>query len=116
MILNLTNSELNEGGIANLPEQKQAELNQLLHFDAILNKSEIEERADAIATIAITSFLETEEKEGKRGLMRRAMIDGAPFLLAQLELSLLKSGIFPVYALYKNKERVGFIQKYGIPS
>jgi len=61
-------------------------LKQLLTFDTLPSREELEQRADQIAALAI----------GTRATI--AMIGGAPYLMSALERALKASGIRPVYA------------------
>lgn len=66
------------------------ELSVLLDFDHAPSREEIEERARQITELA----KHYQEEQG----MERAMIGGAPWLMAVLESALYKARIEPVYA------------------
>lgn len=96
MILNLTQHsatpEQIAQGVVDLPDEARAELCALLTFDSLPTRDEIEERATAIADLAAL------ESETEHGCCIRAMIGGAPFLMAALEGELRANGIKPLYA------------------
>ena len=99
MILNLTQHHATpeeiSAGVRELPEDKKEKIRSLLTFNEIPSNQEIKERAEEIASEAWLIFEFAVTKE------RKALIGGAPFLMAGLELELLKRGIQPVYAFSK---------------
>jgi hypothetical protein len=92
-IANLTqhNSTIDQQkvGVVDLVEM-QNEIRELLTFDEIPTKNEMEERAFRLAQIV---------KE--QGVFEKAMIGGAPFFMSTLEKVLKENGIQPVYAFSK---------------
>jgi len=62
------------------------EVQNLLTFNQIPNRDEIIARAEALADIALASGY------------KKALIGGAPYLMAPLERALKKRGIEPLYA------------------
>ena len=97
MIINLTQhpatAEQITAGVLDLPPARRASICQLLTFDALPTYDEIEETANSIALIA-DSFL---PEEGPH----QAMIGGAPWLMAPLEIALRNQIITPIYAFSK---------------
>ena len=90
MILNLTQhpatAEQLDAGVVDLEPAMRAELQRLLTFASLPTARQVDERAQAIAALV-------EPLEAKR-----AMIGGAPFLMARLEAALQDYCIEPVYA------------------
>ena len=90
-IVNLTQhkaaSEQVEAGVIE-PADKQR-VRGLLTFQELPNKEVIEERANELASIA--------ESMGAK----KALIGGAPYLMAPLEKALKEKGITPLYAFSK---------------
>lgn len=72
------------------PASKQA-VRQLLTFDELPSREEIQSRASTIAEIACHEQAEV------------AMIGGAPYLMSALESALMFRGIAPVYAFSKRE-------------
>ncbi len=107
MILNLTQHlatpEQREAGVVDLPETVRGILLDALTFDFLPTSEEIRARAETLAEIAhnqIPAHPHFDEK---------ALIGGAPYLMAPLERALLARGIEPVYAfsLRESVERIG---------
>lgn len=71
------------------PEERKT-LSECLHFDSVPDTEELNMRAEALADLACTS-------------LGYAMIGGAPYLMASLELALLKRGIQAAYAFSKRE-------------
>ncbi len=92
-IANLTqhtaSEEQKKAGVFDLNEERQEKLKQLLTFEELPTKEEIQERAEKITELA--------EDTGK------AMIGGAPYLMASLEQALIEKGIQPLYAFSKRE-------------
>jgi len=88
VILNLTqhaaSPEQVEAGVVE-PEEK-ARVQKLLTFASLPSLAEIHERAEAIADVA------------SRHGATRAMVGGAPYLMAPLEWALIKRNILPLYS------------------
>lgn len=84
-ILNLTQhastAEQQDAGVRDLGATEMATLRELLNFDEIPTSTQVSERAQAIAALAA--------EHGDK----RAMIGGAPFLMAPLEHALKASGV-----------------------
>ncbi len=93
-ILNLTQHKSTpaqkDAGVIDMKKDSNSLLIELLTFDEIPKPNEIHERAKNIAEIA-----------AKEGGYTHAMIGGAPFLMSNLEKSLLIKGIKPIYAFSK---------------
>ena len=89
-----------EAGVVDLPAAEQAELAGLLTFNELPTIERVQARAKALARIA------------KDHGANRAMIGGAPYLMAPLESALLECGIIPVYA-FSRRESVEQIQPDG---
>ena len=94
MILNLTQHpatpEQREAGVSDLPDELRKQLVGLLTFDLLPSTEEIEDRAESIALLADSLLPE----EGNPA----AMIGGAPYLMAPLEVALRNQRIRPLYA------------------
>ena len=90
-IINLTQHaparEQAEAGVFE-PADKQR-VRELLNFNELPNKEAINERAEKLASIA--------ESMGAK----KALIGGAPYLMAPLEKALKAKGIAPLYAFSK---------------
>ena len=89
-ILNLTQHaptpEQVEAGVVELPPEHKEVLKDLLNFNEIPSRKDIEDRAEVISVLA-------------RGAgATHAMIGGAPFLMGALESTLMENGIKPLYA------------------
>ncbi len=95
MILNLTQHpatpEQVAAGVVDLPAEQRAELCDLLTFEALPTRADIEGRAGAIANLVRSGDL--------------AMIGGAPWLMAPLERQLVLAGVRPMYA-FSTRESV----------
>jgi len=93
MIINLTQHiatpEQRKAGVFD-PACKKV-IQKLLTFDELPTKDEIEQRARKLATLA---YLYNAKK---------AMIGGAPFLMASLEKALKERNITPVYAFSRRE-------------
>ena len=94
MILNLTQHpatpEQREAGVSDLPDELRKQLVGLLTFSQLPSREEIEDRAEALALLADSLLPE----EGNPA----AMIGGAPYLMAPLEVALRNQRIRPLYA------------------
>lgn len=118
-IINLTQHrnthEQTDLHVVQLLEEEREQLVQLLTFDDIPSKEEMEIRAKEIAQLA--------KKEYDRIVMPwlpcQGMIGGAPFFMATLERALREVGITPVYA-FSRRESVdealpgGGVQKVSV--
>ena len=87
-IINLTQHQATKDQVADgvVDPENKAAVQSALTFDAIPSKSELKERAELLARIAIESGC------------NKAMIGGAPFFMSTLESALLAAGITPLYA------------------
>ena len=94
MILNLTQHpatpEQIEAGVVDLPDSVRPALIGWLTFSQLPSREEIEDRAEALALLADSLLPE----EGNPA----AMIGGAPYLMAPLEVALRNQRIRPLYA------------------
>ncbi len=97
MILNLTQhqatAEQLAAGVVDFDSANRAKLSALLTFATLPTMLEVSEVAEAIAVLAV---YEGETEDGV--IPTRAMIGGAPFLMAALEKELIAVGITPCYA------------------
>jgi hypothetical protein len=100
MTLNLTQHaatpEQVAAGVHDLPEAERAALVALLTFDSLPGRAEIEARAHALAELACCNGLAGDEGDDPHPA--KAMIGGAPYLMAALEAELRARHIEPVYA------------------
>lgn len=85
MILNLTQHVGTPDQGVSEPEEKGA-VKALLDFTTLPSWWEIEDRAAKLAAIAVEAGAES------------AMIGGAPYLMASLEVALKAAGVRPLYA------------------
>lgn len=99
MIYNLTQHAATPlqvaGGVTDLEPRLRAKLQTLLTFGSPPDATEMRRRASDIAGLAWEAGA---MKEILAGEDVTAMIGGAPYFMAPLELGLAKSGILPVYA------------------
>ena len=97
-IINLTQHaatpEQVAAGVVDLSPEKRKELSQLLTFDNLPVKGEVEARAKALADFAAQALKEL----GLRRVGAPAMIGGAPFLMVHLHLALIERRVHPMYA------------------
>ena len=115
MILNLTQHpatpEQIEAGVVDLPDSVRPALIGWLTFSQLPSREEIEDRAEALALLADSLLPE----EGNPA----AMIGGAPYLMAPLEVALRNQRIRPLYAfsVRESAEQVlpdGIVRKTSI--
>lgn len=110
-IINLTQHQATPeqvaAGVFDLPTILRGYLSELLTFDAIPSAEEIKARANDIAIMAAMLARgadRAEEADGavaendRGALARYAMIGGAPYLMAPLEIALCDNEIQPLYA------------------
>lgn len=91
-IINLTqHNALPEQVAAGVVTVRHDEIRKLLTFHEIPNGDAILARAKALAGIAVECNA------------KRAMIGGAPFLMAELERQLLEAGVYPDYAFSRRE-------------
>jgi hypothetical protein len=97
-ILNLTQHvttiDQESNGVFDFDSKHREELSQLLTFEKLPGKQEVQERAKAIAEFAFSHV----------GSMK-VMIGGAPYLMSSLERELKAKGITPVYAFSLRRHR-----------
>ena len=100
MIINLTQHAATpdqvQAGVVDLYGVDQLALRVLLKFRWLPSASEIAERAELLAELAVHNGL--GEDDGDDPFPDAAMIGGAPYLMAPLERALAARGIKPVYA------------------
>lgn len=94
MIINLTqhnaSPEQITAGVVDVPAELKAELTALLTFTSLPTKEEIDEAAMNVAAMAV---LCTQGSDAPA-----AMIGGAPYLMAALEVALRHYNIKPLYS------------------
>ncbi len=94
MIINLTQHnatpEQLTAGVVDVPAELKAELSALLTFSTLPTKEEIDEAATKVAAMAVICCQGSDAPA--------AMIGGAPFFMAPLEMALRHYGIKPLYA------------------
>lgn len=99
IVLNLTQhqstADQKEASVVE-PENKQ-EIKRNLDFDDVPSATEIPARARTLAELATAELDARGVAEGHRF----AMVGGAPFFMADLELALRQRGITPLYAFSK---------------
>jgi len=103
-VLNLTQhsatpEQIAQGVVEPTPEVK-AQIQSLLTFEELPGPKEIIRRATRLADIAAECGVEA------------AMIGGAPYLMAELERTLLFGGVNPLYA-FSRRESVDQVQPDG---
>ena len=96
MIINLTQHPASvdqiAAGVVDAPDRDR--LAALLTFDALPSAAEIQQRANALASLMVGACPSTVYDSG----VVSAMIGGAPYLMAPLEASLRAIGVTPLYA------------------
>ena len=100
MILNLTQhkatNEQVQAGVVDLPEDLREVLIDLLTFNSLPSEEEIDYRAEKIVALVNVSI--RINGSTFTSLFYQAMIGGAPYLMAPLELALQLNHIDPLYA------------------
>jgi len=100
IIVNLTqhpaSAEQLAVGVVDLPSEQRALLVHSLTVDTLPTLSEIVERCETVAALAVNNGLGADE--GNDPHPTAAMIGGAPWMMRALEDALLDQGITPVYA------------------
>lgn len=91
--------QIAEGLVEPSAEEKKM-ITSLLDFVNIPSKEEMAERAEKLAQISYQSGCNS------------AMIEGAPYFLAPLEVALMRRGIIPFYA-FSRRESVDEVQSDG---
>ena len=94
MIINLTqhnaSPEQVAAGVVDVPAELKSDLSALLTFSTLPTKEELSEAAMKVAAMAVICTQGTDAPA--------AMIGGAPFLMASLEVALRHYGIEPLYS------------------
>jgi hypothetical protein len=101
MILNLTQHPATPdqvaAGVVEPSAEQKAEIKELLTFNSLPNRGEIERRASRLAQLARKILSERMDLQGQ------VMIGGAPFLMTSLEKALIEEGLRPLYAFSKRE-------------
>ena len=106
MILNLTQHAATPEQKAQLvvePRMTKEKIRELLTFEEIPTKEEIEARASELARIAASEASFYAGETDNRIWVTRVMIGGAPYLMGALEKALRECGFTPVYAFSKRE-------------
>jgi len=124
-IINLTQhpatNEQVSAGVFDLPPGLRGDLVAMLTFDALPGADEVRDRAHDIAVMAsmLASGEDRAEEAGDEvaesdlgAFALSAMIGGAPYLMAPLEIALREQGIEPVYA-FSVRESTEQVQQDG---
>lgn len=100
-IINITQHastpEQRAAGVEDLQDAELEFIKKALTFVELPSQDELDVRALALSSAAATKLSE----EVSRGEKCAAMIGGAPYLMARLEIALKSEGITPVYAFSK---------------
>jgi len=106
MILNLTQHVTTPEQEAQLvvePRMCKAEIRELLTFEEIPSKEEIEVRATKLAEIAVAEASMYAGDTDNEVWITRVMLGGAPYLMGALEKAVRECGFTPVYAFSKRE-------------
>ena len=106
MILNLTQHNATPEQKAQLvvePRMTKEKIRELLTFEEIPSKEEIEARAEKLAEIAASEANHYAGETDNKIWITRVMIGGAPYLMGALEKALREMGFQPVYAFSKRE-------------
>lgn len=106
MILNLTQHNATPEQKAQLvvePRMTKEKIRELLTFEEIPTKEEIEARAKELARIAVSEASMYAGDTDNEIWITRVMIGGAPYLMGALEKALRECGFTPVYAFSKRE-------------
>jgi hypothetical protein len=106
MILNLTQHNTTDEQAAQLvvaPRMCKDKIRELLTFEEIPTKEEIEVRAKELAEIAVEEASFYAGDTDNMIWITRVMIGGAPYLMGPLEKALRERGFTPVYAFSKRE-------------
>ena len=106
MILNLTQHTATQEQKAQLvvePRMCKDKIRELLTFEEIPSKEEIEARASELARIAASEASFYAGETDNRIWITRVLIGGAPYLMSALEKALREMGFQPVYAFSKRE-------------
>jgi hypothetical protein len=106
MILNLTQHVTTDEQEAQLvvePRMTKEKIRELLTFEEIPTKEEIEARATKLAEIAVSEASHYAGDTDNEVWITRVMIGGAPFFMGALEKAIRECGFTPVYAFSKRE-------------
>jgi hypothetical protein len=106
MILNLTQYVVTAEQKAQLvvePRMCKTEIRELLTFEEIPSKEEIESRATKLAEIAVSEASMYAGETDNVVWITRVMLGGAPYLMGALEKAVRECGFTPVYAFSKRE-------------
>jgi hypothetical protein len=106
MILNLTQHVATDEQTAQLvvePRMCKTEIRELLTFEEIPSKEEIEVRANKLAEIAVSEASMYAGDTDNEVWITRVMLGGAPYLMGALEKAVRECGFTPVYAFSKRE-------------
>jgi hypothetical protein len=106
MILNLTQHVVTAEQKAQLvvePRMCKTEIRELLTFEEIPSKEEIESRATKLAEIAVSEASMYAGETDNVVWITRVMLGGAPYLMGALEKAVRECGFTPVYAFSKRE-------------
>jgi hypothetical protein len=106
MILNLTQHVVTPEQEAQLvvePRMCKTEIRELLTFEEIPSKEEIEVRANKLAEIAVSEASMYAGDTDNEVWITRVMLGGAPYLMGALEKAVRECGFTPVYAFSKRE-------------
>jgi hypothetical protein len=115
MILNLTQHVTTDEQEAQLvvePRMTKDKIRELLTFEEIPSKEEIELRAEKLARIAVSEASHYAGDTDNEVWITRVLIGGAPFFMGALEKAVREMGFQPVYAFSK-RESVDIPQPDG---
>lgn len=121
IIINLTQHEATpeqvQAGVVEPPKEVKNDIRELLTFEQIPTKKEIQDRAHDLGLIAAMTDL-SPSGDGEHYALS-AMIGGAPFLMSALESALLDNGVTPLYAfsVRESQEKImqdGSVSKVAI--
>jgi hypothetical protein len=106
MILNLTQHVVTAEQKAQLvvePRMTKDKIRELLTFEEIPSKEEIESRAEKLARIAVSEANHYAGETDNEIWITRVMLGGAPFFMGALEKAIRECGFTPVYAFSKRE-------------
>jgi hypothetical protein len=106
MILNLTQHNATAEQKAQLvvePRMTKEKIRELLTFEEIPTKEEIESRAEKLAEIAVSEANHYAGETDNEVWITRVLIGGAPFFMGALEKAVRECGFTPVYAFSKRE-------------
>jgi hypothetical protein len=106
MILNLTQHNATAEQKAQLvvePRMTKEKIRELLTFEEIPTKAEIEARASELAEIAVSEANHYAGETDNEVWITRVLLGGAPFFMGALEKAIRECGFTPVYAFSKRE-------------